>query len=219
MEKDFSTGLTRVKFPQYRGYDELLDDAGYKIFRNTLYLSVDGVVRNGIVAGYSYDSIDKFPQICRAEDNIWTALQQYNLDRLPCGQISNEKMKTSIQSPAVIETALAFKYALAANAQDELSQKEQLNLLKTIIKAANDGVKTQKELKIYQQMENVMNSIKTNMKDWKQLAKESAAFFRGEPAPQEQIHTIIPGMEKVYTILSEGTFMSVTQPADDTGNL
>lgn len=50
MEKDFSTGLTRVKFPQYRGYDELLDDAGYKIFRNRatgqlvegIYVPADG---------------------------------------------------------------------------------------------------------------------------------------------------------------------------------
>lgn len=34
MEKDIATGMTKVRHPQYRGYDELLDDVGNKVYRD-----------------------------------------------------------------------------------------------------------------------------------------------------------------------------------------
>lgn len=36
MEKDISTGLTRVRYPQYLGYTELLDDLGNRLYRDKM---------------------------------------------------------------------------------------------------------------------------------------------------------------------------------------
>lgn len=174
--------LSKDHIPICRNYNtfRLADENQKKVCCN-LYLSVDGVVRHGIVSDNSYDDIDKFPQICRVEDNIWAGIQQYNIGRLSCGQIATEKIKVNRHDYAAIADTIVSKFTFPSDAQDEQSSKEKLNLLQTIIKAANDGVKTQKELNTYLLMENINNAINTGdrVKDWKQLAKESAAFFRG----------------------------------------